>query len=64
MEIINPFAPKADAIRVLFQEWREIGNGLFFFTKASFIQGDDVWTYNYTAIEVNNFDDSVFSPSN
>ena len=64
MDIQNPFNNKSDRIRILFQDWKHLNNGLFFFTGASFHQGENIWTYRYTTIEIDMFDNSVFNPPN
>ncbi len=63
MKIRNPFDREGEHIQILFENWKRLDNGLFFFTEASFQQGEDVWRYEYTAIEIDNFDESVFSTS-
>lgn len=62
MEIQNPFSNETDKIRILFRDWQQLDNGLFFFTGASFHQGENVWTYRYTTIETDMFDNTVFEP--
>jgi hypothetical protein len=63
MRTVNPFNGEAGEIRIEFQDWKQLDNGLFFFTKASFHQGGEVWTYEYTTIEIKSFELDVFDPS-
>jgi hypothetical protein len=45
---------------VTFEDWHGV-NGVRLFRKASFIQGDDVFTHRYTAIELDAVPDTAFT---
>jgi hypothetical protein len=59
----NPFDQDADDIEIQFQSWKDLESGACFFTKASFHQSGEVWKYEYTSLEINNFEMGVFEPS-
>lgn len=50
---VNHTGRGADTVNVIFADWQAQNNGLQLFTRATFEQGDDVYTYEFVRIMMN-----------